>query len=145
MFDKKTYAREWRLNHPKYHEQWRVGHKAELANHKRQYRMAHKMEVAKYAKQYMQKHPLCNIWRGMKTRCYNPNHQAYKWYGGRGVIVCDEWLSFKPFEEWCLDNGWQKGLTIDRIDNDDKYEQSNCQFITMSENSKKRWGITKDV
>jgi len=77
----------------------------------------------------------------MKRRCCDPNRNQYERYGGRGIIVCDAWLDYKTFEKWALENGWQKGLTIDRIDNDGNYEPDNCQFITRSENSKKDNGI----
>ena len=78
-------------------------------------------------------------YRHMKDRCYNPNDSHYKTYGGRGIKICDEWLNnYMAFENWALNNGYQEGLTIDRINNDGNYEPSNCRFITFSENSKKK-------
>jgi len=59
-------------------------------------------------------------------------------YGGRGVAVCDEWLDPKAFCEWALATGYERGLTIDRIDNDGDYEPSNCRFITTEENNQNR-------
>lgn len=74
----------------------------------------------------------------MKPRCLSPNDPHYKWYGGRGIIVCDEWKnSYENFRDWAMSNGYTDDLTIDRIDNDGNYEPSNCQFITASENLKK--------
>jgi hypothetical protein len=81
---------------------------------------------------------LYSIWKGMNKRCNNPNAVDYKWYGGKGVKVCDEWKDYLKFREWSLEHGYIIGLTIDRIDNSKGYEPSNCQWLTQSENSKKR-------
>jgi hypothetical protein len=76
------------------------------------------------------KHPLYSKWRGIKSRCYNENEIGYKNWGGRGIIVCDEWLySFSSFYDWAVSNGWQHGLTLDRINNDGNYEPSNCRWV----------------
>lgn len=78
------------------------------------------------------------IFHHIKQRCLNPNNDAYKWYGGRGISVCNEWKSsFVAFREFALANGYKEGLSINRIDNDGNYEPSNCEFITRAENSKK--------
>lgn len=78
------------------------------------------------------------IWRGIKNRCNNPGNTAYKYYGGKGITVCDEWENnYSAFKLWAVLNGYQENLTIDRIDNGRNYEPSNCQFITKSENSRK--------
>ena len=71
----------------------------------------------------------------MKHRCSNPK---IKNYGGRGIKVCEEWQTFKPFEEWSLSNGYREGLSIDRIDNDGNYEPSNCRWAdkTTQENNR---------
>lgn len=75
-----------------------------------------------------------NKWLNMRQRCNNPNDSFYKDYGGRGIKVCNEWdTSFENFYEWALNNGYEEGLTIDRIDVNGNYEPSNCRFITMAE------------
>ena len=80
------------------------------------------------------KHSLYTVWRGMKVRCYNENDRDYKNYGERGITVCSEWKnSFKAFIEWALPL-WEKGLQIDRKDNDGNYEPSNCRFVSCKEN-----------
>lgn len=81
----------------------------------------------------LSKHPVYNIWQHMKKRCYNKNCLDYKDYGGRGITVCDEWKDdFRSFYDWSMANGWEKGLYIDRINNDGNYEPSNCRWTTMT-------------
>ena len=77
-------------------------------------------------------------WVSMRHRCYSPKNASYKYYGKRGIIICDEWKdSYKVFKKWALSNGYRPGLTIDRIDPKGSYEPSNCQWLTKSENSRK--------
>ena len=76
---------------------------------------------------------LYRIWKAMKTRCYNPNSPYFKYYGGKGITVCDEWRdSFQAFYEWSMANGYSDELTIDRIDSDKGYFPANCRWVTMT-------------
>jgi len=87
----------------------------------------------------LSKHPLNIMWCGMKERCNNPSADNYQWYGGKGIRVCDEWNNnFKAFFDWAQSNGWQKGLSIDRIDNSRDYCPDNCRFVDMKSQFRNR-------
>lgn len=87
------------------------------------------------ARQYLK--PLYNTWIGIKQRCYDTNAINYKYYGGRGIIVCDRWLnSYELFEK---DMGERpEGMTLDRIDVNANYELSNCRWATWTEQNNNR-------
>lgn len=87
------------------------------------------------------KHPLYRIWGMMIERCYNEKNKNYKNYGGRGVTVCELWRNdFKEYYNWCIENGWRKGLNIDKdkIGDGLLYSPETCCIITSKENQNNR-------
>lgn len=84
-----------------------------------------------HRKHGLRKSPLYHVWSGIKSRCNNQSHDAYKNYGGRGISICREWSEdFEKFHDWSMKNGYRKGLDIDRKNNDGNYEPSNCRYVT---------------
>lgn len=79
---------------------------------------------------------LRGVWYGMRSRCYRESSAGYRYYGGRGIRVCDAWRDESDaFMGWGLANGYALGLTLDRIDPDKDYSPDNCRWIPRSENS----------
>lgn len=75
---------------------------------------------------------LYECWRGMRYRCGNPSSRRYKYYGGRGISVCERWNSFENFK---ADMGTRPSPkhSIDRKDGNGNYEPSNCRWATQSQ------------
>lgn len=84
--------------------------------------------------------PEYRAWTGMKSRCYNKNRIAYKYYGGRGIKVCDRWKD--SFELFLMDMGKKPSdkHSLDRINNDGNYEPSNCRWADSYEQVKNKRG-----
>lgn len=96
------------------------------------------------------KHGLWNTrvyrtWSGMHTRCNNSKGHNYRYYGARGIRVCEEWSEFTRFYDWAIANGYRDDLTIDRINNEGNYEPDNCRWIPPAAQSKNRRSVTSLV
>ena len=104
------------------------------------------MELAQKTKHGFRKlkdtHPAYRSYRGIMTRCYDKNDTNYKWYGAVGVTICDEWKDNpESFVKWSIENGWSKGLHIDKDILCDAqgihphvYSPQTCQWVTAKVN-----------
>lgn len=89
---------------------------------------------------------LYGVWESMNRRCQDKKQRGYRTYGARGIRVCDEWRhDFLSFHDWAFSHGYAENLTIDRINNDDDYEPTNCQWLTRSVHNNKSWLERKEA
>lgn len=79
------------------------------------------------------------VYDNIVKRCYKFDDSQYKYYGARGVKMCDEWLNDRnAFYYWAVTHGYKDGLQIDRIDSNKNYCPENCRFVTAKENSRNK-------
>lgn len=78
-------------------------------------------------------------WQSMKQRCNDRNTKSYKYYGGRGIKVSEEWENdYESFKRWAYQNGYKETLSIERMNVNGNYEPSNCTWIPMSEQARNK-------
>lgn len=102
------------------------------------------LEYGQYVKCHkcpdLQSQHLYSIWREMNRRCYSENCDNYKKYGAIGIKVCKEWLrdcdggkdGYLNFKIWADNNGYKKGLTLDRKNPYEDYSPENCRWATYN-------------
>ena len=79
--------------------------------------------------------PIGKLFSGIRSRCSH-YHSERHLYFDKGIKICSEWEEdFDRFESWCKENGYEKGLHIDRIDGNLGYSPDNCRFVTPKENA----------
>jgi hypothetical protein len=87
------------------------------------------------------------IWHHAIQRCHRPECATFKYYGNRGIQVCDEWHnSFNEFRHWALENGYHPNLELDRRDGNGHYCPNNCRWATHCEqqaNTRSRGGTSQ--
>lgn len=82
------------------------------------------------------------IFNGMVRRCYNTGCDDYKYYGAKGITICEQWLNNPlDFEKWALSNGYNDTLTIDRLDETKEYCPENCRWISCNENARRAGNV----
>lgn len=83
-------------------------------------------------------------WEQMRQRCLNPKHHAWKWYGGKGIGICQRWLD--SFENFYADMGPRPdGCEIDRIDPDASYAPENCRWLERQANGQRAFNKLKEA
>lgn len=104
---------------------------------------AHSEKASEVCTENFKKHGDANtrlykIWIGMRKRCLNPKSYNYSNYGGRGIAVCDDWMSYENFRDWAVSNGYSDSLSLDRKNFDGDYSPDNCRWITTKEQNNNR-------
>ena len=82
---------------------------------------------------------LHNIWNNMRSRCNNPKHKSFQYYGGKGIKIYEPWSdSFEEFKSWAISNGYNEDSTIERVDINKDYCPQNCIFVSKREQAYNR-------
>jgi hypothetical protein len=93
----------------------------------------------------LSKHRLYKTWLNMIERCTNPEDKNYANYGGRGIVICDEWMKVENFISDMYPT-WQEKLTLDRIDNSLGYFFENCRWASKTQqNRNKRTNVNATI
>lgn len=84
------------------------------------------------------------VWKNMINRCTRPSHSSFKNYGGRGIVVCEKWMSsFFNFYDDMSGDSYNEDLQIDRVDNEKGYFKENCRWVPQSTNLANKSNVGK--
>lgn len=111
-----------------------------MSSYLQRHKIKHKEGRPKGVNNPLYKHGHCNtrlykIWQNMRNRCHNSDTPDYKYYGGRGIKICESWNTYTVFEQWAMGNGYSDILTLDRVDVNGNYCPNNCRWVTRKEQS----------
>ena len=83
---------------------------------------------------------LWSTWRNMRDRCNRSTNQDYQYYGGKGIVVCNEWNDYLEFKKWSILNSYEpnKNLQLDRIVSNKNYSPDNCRWVDAKTNQRNR-------
>lgn len=98
----------------------------------------HKSRITSHGKS---QDPMYKTWHGMMERCYNPSHEAFSRYGGRGITVIPEWHDVANFILWVIQSDYSPKLTLDRKDNEKGYSPENCRWASKNAQQRNRRAI----
>ena len=102
--------------------------------------------TSEYRRAWKAAHPVYGVWLGMRRNCglikgATPRQRSYY----VGIAVCDEWLDYETFEEWALEDGWEKGKVLARIDKNKDFCPENCVWTSKAVNSGWRRNVRRDA
>jgi len=84
------------------------------------------------------------VWKGIRARCYSPAATSYRYYGGKGIRLSNEWNDWENFFT-DMANDYEPGLSLDRIDADKDYSKDNCRWVTKGEQSRNRPSFNRNI
>lgn len=138
MYNREEYRKKWRQENKAYFKKWAEDNKEKICAASRKWKRKNEAYCYKKTREWFSKHPWASNHSAAKNRCTNSNSFQYTNYGGRGIkfnLTMAETVML-----WDRDKASQmKSPSIHRKDNDGNYEYSNCEFIEMSDHSRKTW------